>query len=224
MTPFSPIRPALRRSRPFSEWLERRYQSTIDAPEPRLGAHACSGAMDYERVSPRSVCPMPDRDRSPTLPIALAFQAVLLGSGDAATIAMQVPRSFVQHDSRQRFISHNAMGLFHGVSITSGAGRRSGRHRLMGQLPASASPIGASWKSGTTRTRAMYLATGLVIRMSQAWHHDLYRSDLRDGGRFWVMEQQPGPVNWADLQPDTGCRAWCVCGLVEAPSPMVPRS
>ena len=30
---------------------------------------------------------------------------------------------------------------------------------------------------------------------AQAFHHDLYRSVGR--GRLWVMEQQPGPVNWA---------------------------
>ncbi|MGB0299399.1 MAG: beta-galactosidase, partial [Paracoccaceae bacterium] len=29
----------------------------------------------------------------------------------------------------------------------------------------------------------------------QAFHHDLYRSVGK--GRWWVMEQQPGPVNWA---------------------------
>ena len=29
----------------------------------------------------------------------------------------------------------------------------------------------------------------------QAFHHDLYRAT--SNGRWWVMEQQPGPVNWA---------------------------
>ena len=32
-----------------------------------------------------------------------------------------------------------------------------------------------------------------------AFHHDLYRGVGR--GRFWVMEQQPGPVNWARWNP-----------------------
>ena len=42
----------------------------------------------------------------------------------------------------------------------------------------------------------------------QAFHHDLYRSvgARRDGrpaaaGRWWIMEQQPGPVNWAPYNP-----------------------
>ena len=32
-----------------------------------------------------------------------------------------------------------------------------------------------------------------------ALHHDLYRAC--GGGRWWVMEQQPGPVNWAPYNP-----------------------
>lgn len=33
-----------------------------------------------------------------------------------------------------------------------------------------------------------------------AFHHDLYRGCQREG-RWWVMEQQPGPVNWARFNP-----------------------
>jgi beta-galactosidase len=33
----------------------------------------------------------------------------------------------------------------------------------------------------------------------QAFHHDLYRGVGR--GRWWIMEQQPGPVNWAPWNP-----------------------
>ena len=34
----------------------------------------------------------------------------------------------------------------------------------------------------------------------QAFHHDLYRAVGKDG-RWWIMEQQPGPVNWAPYNP-----------------------
>ncbi len=43
----------------------------------------------------------------------------------------------------------------------------------------------------------------------QAFHHDLYRAAGR--GRMWVMEQQPGPVNWASHNPaplDGMVRLW----------------
>jgi beta-galactosidase len=33
----------------------------------------------------------------------------------------------------------------------------------------------------------------------QAFHHDIYRAVGK--GRWWVMEQQPGPVNWAPNNP-----------------------
>jgi beta-galactosidase len=33
----------------------------------------------------------------------------------------------------------------------------------------------------------------------QAFHHDLYRAVGH--GRWWIMEQQPGPVNWAPYNP-----------------------
>ena len=42
-----------------------------------------------------------------------------------------------------------------------------------------------------------YLETGLPD--IAAFHHDLYRGLGR--GRFWVMEQQCGPVNWAPWNP-----------------------
>lgn len=44
---------------------------------------------------------------------------------------------------------------------------------------------------------------------NQAFHHDLYRAVGR--GRWWVMEQQPGPVNWAPWNPAPlpgMCRLW----------------
>ena len=42
-----------------------------------------------------------------------------------------------------------------------------------------------------------------------AFHHDLYRAMCQ--GRWWVMEQQPGPVNWAPWNPapeDGMVRVW----------------
>ena len=43
----------------------------------------------------------------------------------------------------------------------------------------------------------------------QGFHHDLYRSVGK--GRWWIMEQQPGPVNWAPYNPaplDGMVRLW----------------
>ncbi|MEM9580505.1 MAG: beta-galactosidase [Pseudomonadota bacterium] len=50
---------------------------------------------------------------------------------------------------------------------------------------------------GTPEHKARYLRQGDPDM--QAFHHDLYRHVGK--GRWWVMEQQPGPVNWAPYNP-----------------------
>jgi beta-galactosidase len=49
---------------------------------------------------------------------------------------------------------------------------------------------GPAWKTGFARQGDPD---------AQAFHHDLYRAVGR--GRMWVVEQQPGPVNWAPWNP-----------------------
>ncbi|NOT41077.1 MAG: beta-galactosidase [Alphaproteobacteria bacterium] len=49
----------------------------------------------------------------------------------------------------------------------------------------------------TEAERVRYATTGHPD--ISAFHHDLYRGVGR--GRFWIMEQQPGPVNWALWNP-----------------------
>ncbi len=53
----------------------------------------------------------------------------------------------------------------------------------------------------------------------QAFHHDLYRAVGR--GRWWVMEQQPGPVNWAPYNP-APCPVWSGSGRLRR-WPMGPK-
>jgi beta-galactosidase len=50
---------------------------------------------------------------------------------------------------------------------------------------------------GTAEEKQFYLRQGHPD--NQAFHHDLYHAVGR--GRMWVMEQQPGPVNWAPYNP-----------------------
>ncbi len=49
----------------------------------------------------------------------------------------------------------------------------------------------------TPEHKARYLRQGDPDM--QAFHHDLYRAVGK--GRWWIMEQQPGPVNWAPYNP-----------------------
>ncbi|MBJ3784418.1 beta-galactosidase [Devosia sediminis] len=60
-------------------------------------------------------------------------------------------------------------------------------------------PIGHLAKSSESdEHKALYMRQGDPD--NAAFHHDLYRSVGH--GRMWIMEQQPGPVNWADANPD----------------------
>ncbi|NND90823.1 MAG: beta-galactosidase [Granulosicoccus sp.] len=51
--------------------------------------------------------------------------------------------------------------------------------------------------SDDAEDQKLFLRTGHPD--SSAFHHDLYRGCCN--GRWWVMEQQPGPVNWAPYNP-----------------------
>ena len=60
-------------------------------------------------------------------------------------------------------------------------------------------PIGFLDQSGeTAEVKAQYMRQGEPDY--QGLQHDIYRAVGR--GRWWVMEQQPGPVNWAQHNPD----------------------
>lgn len=59
-------------------------------------------------------------------------------------------------------------------------------------------PLGFLTRDGTNcEDQKRYFRTGHPD--SSAFHHDLYRAC--GNGRMWLMEQQPGPVNWAPYNP-----------------------
>lgn len=90
-----------------------------------------------------------------------------------------------------RDVSHNFMGNF--VEFD---------HHLVAQHLDIATwdnyPLGFLTRDGVdAEQQQRYLRTGSPD--GSAFHHDLYRGC--GNGRFWVMEQQPGPVNWAPYNP-----------------------
>ena len=105
-----------------------------------------------------------------------------------------------------RPIAHNFMGFFTEFN----------HHDVAGDLDI------ASWDSYPLGfTQMFFLTPQEKIRWARighpdipAFHHDLYRGlcTAPDGrGRWWVMEQQPGPVNWAHWNPaplDGMVRLW----------------
>ena len=99
--------------------------------------------------------------------------------------------AIIRAHSPGRTILHNYMGSFTAFD----------HYKVSEALDA------ASWDSyplgfldrdtGDDAFKARYLRVGHPDL--QAFHHDLYRACGR--GRWWVMEQQPGPVNWAPWNP-----------------------
>ncbi len=94
-----------------------------------------------------------------------------------------------------RPITHNFMGFFTGFD----------HHAVAADLDI------ASWDSYPLGFTQMFFLTPdekrLYARFGHpdipGFHHDLYRGMCRgkNAGRWWVMEQQPGPVNWASWNP-----------------------
>ena len=104
-----------------------------------------------------------------------------------------------------RDILHNFMGFYTGFD----------HHQLSADLDV------ATWDSyplGFTQT--FFLSNDEKTKWARTghpdiatFHHDLYRGMChgRNAGRWWVMEQQPGPVNWAHWNPaphDGMVRLW----------------
>ena len=102
--------------------------------------------------------------------------------------------AIIRRHSPGRFVTHNFMGAFLDFD----------HHKVSEALDLASwdsYPLGFTDSLPTTgfseAERVRYAATGHPD--ISAFHHDLYRGVGR--GRFWVMEQQPGPVNWALWNP-----------------------
>ncbi len=170
--------------RAFQKWLEDRYGS-VDALNEAWGNVFWS--MEYSRF---------DQINLPNL---------------------SVTQTNPSHDLAFRRFSSDQVVAYHEAQVGALKERTDAPliHNYMGRVldfdhfDVGASIDIASWDSypigflsdrleGTEEHKARYLQQGDPDM--QAFHHDLYRAVGRDS-RWWVMEQQPGPVNWAPYNP-----------------------
>lgn len=167
----------------FRQWLKEKY-STIDQLNKRWGNVFWS--MEYRSFEEIDL---------PNLTVTEANPAHRLDfrrfSSDQVRSFNRLQVDIIRHLSPGRTILHNFMGGFLDFD----------HFNLAADLDA------ASWDSYPLGFLTLlnvpddhklkYLRAGDPDFV--AFHHDLYRGCGR--GRWWVMEQQPGPVNWAAYNP-----------------------
>ena len=167
----------------FRSWLRLQYQSPAQLNEAWGNAFWSMEVRSFDEVA------LPNLTVTEANPAALLDYRRFASEQVAAYNAMQC--DIIRRHSPGRWITHNFMGFFNEFD-----------HWRLGE-----SLDFASWDSypiGFTE-RFPFADDERLIWHDRAhpdiapFHHDLYRGVGR--GRFWVMEQQPGPVNWAPWNP-----------------------
>jgi beta-galactosidase len=173
-------------ARAFRRWLETRY-GTIEALNEAWGNRFWS--MEYRSFGEIDLPLQAVTELNPIHRLDFyRFASDQVASFNAEQVAI------LRKHSPGRFITHNFMGGF--VDFD---------HFKTGEALDLASwdsyPLGFTdslTNTGFSEAERLRYATSGHPDIS-AFHHDLYRAVGR--GRFWVMEQQPGPVNWAAYNP-----------------------
>jgi len=179
----------------FRDWCEARY-GTVDALNEAWGNVFWS--MEYTRFAEIGVPVGAVTETNPAHRLAWWRFA-----SDEVRAFDRVQVDIIRAHSPGRDVTHNYMGNFvefdhHDVA------------RDLDVVTWDSYPLGfLARDDADPADRVDYLRTGTPD--NAAFHHDLYRGccpDRREGaggeahaGRWWVMEQQPGPVNWAPYNP-----------------------
>ncbi len=181
----------------FKQWLQKRY-TTVDALNSAWGTVFWS--QEYRSF---------DEIEPPVGTVTEANPAHRLDyrrfASDEVVAFNRIQTDILRKYSPGRDVTHNFMGFFTEFD----------HHDVSADLDV------ATWDSyplGFTQDfflsaeeKRQYARTGHPDIPS--FHHDLYRGMCQGAnqGRWWVMEQQPGPVNWAQWNPaplDGMVRLW----------------
>lgn len=163
----------------FREWLRRRYQ------DPRQLNEAWGNVFWSMELGGFEEAGLPAQAVTETNPAARLDYWRFASDRIAAFNRRQV--EIIRSLSPGRWITHNFMGLSHDFD-----------HWAVGRDLDLASwdsyPLGFVERFPFAEAERNRWAATSHPDMAP-FHHDLYRGVGR--GRWWVMEQQPGPVNWA---------------------------
>ncbi|MFO1122912.1 MAG: beta-galactosidase [Hyphomicrobiales bacterium] len=167
----------------FRDWLRRTYQSPEQLNEAWGNAFWSMDVQDFDQVA------LPALAVTETNPAArLDFWRF---HSDQVVAYNRMQCEIIRAHSPGRWITHNMMGFFNDYD-----------HWAVGR-----DIDVASWDSYPVGfTERFPFGEAEHLRWAETAHpdiapyfNDLYRAVGR--GRFWIMEQQPGPVNWADWNP-----------------------
>lgn len=167
----------------FRQWLRARYQTTDQLNEAWGGVF---WSMEFNSF---------DEVELPTLTVTEPNPAQRLDfwrfSSDQVAAYDKMQVEIIRKHSPGRWVTHNFMGFVSDFD-----------HFKVGDNLDLASwdsyPIGFVEKFPFTEEERNRWAETSHPDIAP-FHHDLYRGVGR--GRFWIMEQQPGPVNWAPWNP-----------------------
>ncbi|MEM9342946.1 MAG: beta-galactosidase [Pseudomonadota bacterium] len=167
----------------FRDWLAQRYQS-IDSLNRAWGNVFWS--MEYSGFDDIGLPILTVTEPNPSHVLAFrrfsSDQVARFNRAQAQIIRQHSPAPLIHnYMGRTLYFDHFEVGA--DLDIASWDSYPLGF--LMDRVPA------------TEATRAAFVRQGDPD--FQAFHHDLYRAVGK--GRWWVMEQQPGPVNWAPWNP-----------------------
>lgn len=167
----------------FQGWLRKTYQTTDQLNEAWGNVFWSMEVSNFDQIS------LPHLTVTETNPAArLDFWRFQSGQV-AAYDKMQC--DIIRKHSPGRWVTHNFMGFFNEFD-----------HWKVGENLDFAShdsyPLGFAEQFPFSEQDHIKWAETSHPDIAP-FHHDLYRGVGR--GRFWVMEQQPGPVNWAPWNP-----------------------
>ena len=170
--------------RAFRSWLQQKYQSPEALNRAWGNVFWSMDIGDFDEIE------------LPVLTVAEANPAARMDfsrfSSDQVVGFNRLQADIIRKHSPGRDVIHNFMGrtltfdhfdLGHDLDVSSWDAYPLG-------FLSDRSDEDAKWKKRFLRTGDPDF---------QAFHHDLYRATSK--GRWWIMEQQPGPVNWAHHNP-----------------------
>jgi beta-galactosidase len=167
----------------FRDWLARKYQSPEALNRAWGNVFWSMEVTDFDQIDlPNLTVTEPNPSHVLDFRRYASDQVVSFNKTQAGILRDHSPGRDLVHNFMGKFLEFDHFDVSNDLDVAAWDSYPLGNLERFGRDDA--------WKS-------WYLRAGDPD--FQAFHHDLYRGCGR--GRMWVMEQQPGPVNWATWNP-----------------------